>query len=306
MITTIFGATSSAPNLALIIAIVVGVILLLILVKSVKIVQEYERAVIFRLGRCIGAKGPGIFFIIPVVDKMRKVNLQMIAAPVPPQQVITKDNVTVLVDAVAYFQVVDAAASIVKVQDWYTASQLIAQTTLRSTIGRHELDQLLAERDRLDAELQVALDTQTESWGISVRRVEIRDVQLPEQMQRAMARQAEAERERRAKVIAAEGEFEASLKLSQAAAAMAATPGAMHLRTLQTMAEIATEKNSTIIFPIPTEIMSALNSVTARATPTGEVPIISPSFVPQATPPEATPPKATPPEATPPQAAASE
>ena len=264
MIATLFAADNSTINPIVVIGVVVAVVLLLILVRSIKIVQEYERAVIFRLGRCVGAKGPGVFFIIPMVDKMRKVNLQMIAAPVPPQQVITKDNVTVLVDAVAYFQVVDAAASIVKVQDWYTASQLIAQTTLRSTIGRHELDQLLAERDRLDAELQLALDAQTETWGISVRRVEIRDVQLPEQMQRAMARQAEAERERRAKVIAAEGEFEASLKLSQAAAAMAATPGAMHLRTLQTMAEIATEKNSTIIFPIPTEIMSALNTLTTR------------------------------------------
>ena len=288
MIATLFAADNSTINPIVVIGVVVAVVLLLILVRSIKIVQEYERAVIFRLGRCVGAKGPGVFFIIPVVDKMRKVNLQMIAAPVPPQQVITKDNVTVLVDAVAYFQVVDAAASIVKVQDWYTASQLIAQTTLRSTIGRHELDQLLAERDRLDAELQLALDAQTETWGISVRRVEIRDVQLPEQMQRAMARQAEAERERRAKVIAAEGEFEASLKLSQAAAAMAATPGAMHLRTLQTMAEIATEKNSTIIFPIPTEIMSALNTLTTRGmmAPAAPVAPIMPIVVPAADTPE--------------------
>ena len=288
MIATLFAADNSTINPIVVIGVVVAVVLLLILVRSIKIVQEYERAVIFRLGRCVGAKGPGVFFIIPMVDKMRKVNLQMIAAPVPPQQVITKDNVTVLVDAVAYFQVVDAAASIVKVQDWYTASQLIAQTTLRSTIGRHELDQLLAERDRLDAELQLALDAQTETWGISVRRVEIRDVQLPEQMQRAMARQAEAERERRAKVIAAEGEFEASLKLSQAAAAMAATPGAMHLRTLQTMAEIATEKNSTIIFPIPTEIMSALNTLTTRGmmAPAAPVAPIMPIVVPAADTPE--------------------
>ena len=288
MIATLFAADNSTTNPAVVIGVVVAVVLLLILVRSIKIVQEYERAVIFRLGRCVGAKGPGVFFIIPMVDKMRKVKLQMIAAPVPPQQVITKDNVTVLVDAVAYFQVVDAAASIVKVQDWYTASQLIAQTTLRSTIGRHELDQLLAERDRLDAELQLALDAQTETWGISVRRVEIRDVQLPEQMQRAMARQAEAERERRAKVIAAEGEFEASLKLSQAAAAMAATPGAMHLRTLQTMAEIATEKNSTIIFPIPTEIMSALNTLTTRGmmAPVAPVAPMMPMVVPAADAPE--------------------
>ena len=179
--------------------------------------QEYERGVIFRLGRCVGAKGPGLFFIIPGLDKMRKVNLQTQAVPVASQQVITKDNVTVAVDAVAYFRVKDPVASVIKIQNWFNAAQLVAQTSLRSIIGRHELDQLLGERDRINAELKTALDEQTEAWGVQVDLVEVRDVGLPEQMQRAMARQAEAERERRAKVIAADGEFEAAQKLGEAA-----------------------------------------------------------------------------------------
>jgi regulator of protease activity HflC (stomatin/prohibitin superfamily) len=217
--------------------------------------------VIFRLGRCIGAKGPGLFFVLPVLDKITKVNLQILAVPVQSQAVITKDNVTATVDAVAYFQVVDPVASVVKIRDWYTSSQLVAQTTLRSIVGRHALDQLLSERDRIDAELQVALDSQTEPWGVKVHRVEIRDVGLPEQMQRAMARQAEAERERRAKIIAAEGELQASQKLGEAADVIAQSPGALQLRQLrqlQTMVEIAAEQNSTIIFPIPIELLEAL------------------------------------------------
>jgi len=237
------------------------VLLVLLLAVSVKIVQEYERAVIFRLGRCIGAKGPGIFFIIPVLDKIIKTNLQIAAVPVASQAVITKDNVTATVDAVAYFQVVDPVASVVKIRDWYSSSQLVAQTTLRSTVGRHELDQLLSERDRIDAELQEALDVQTEPWGVKVHRVEIRDVGLPEQMQRAMARQAEAERERRAKIIAAEGELQASKKLGEAADVIAASPGALQLRQLQTMAEISSENSSTIIFPIPIEMLEAFQAV---------------------------------------------
>ena len=197
--------------------------------------QEYERGVIFRLGRSQGAKGPGVFFVVPIIDKIVRTNLQIIAVPVASQAVITKDNVTATVDAVAYFQVVDPAASVINVRDWYTASQLVAQTTLRSIVGRHELDQLLSERDRIDAELQIALDAQTEPWGVKVHRVEIRDVGVPAQMQRAMARQAEAERERRAKVIAAQGELEASERLGQAANVIAAAPGALQLRQLQTM-----------------------------------------------------------------------
>jgi regulator of protease activity HflC (stomatin/prohibitin superfamily) len=247
-----------------------GVVFFLLLVlviffaNSIKIVQEYERGVIFRLGRCVGAKGPGIFFVIPVIDKIRRVNLQIVAVPVASQAVITKDNVTSTVDAVAYFQVVDPVASVIKIRDWYSSSQLVAQTTLRSIVGRHELDQLLSERDRIDSELQTALDQQTEPWGVKVHRVEIRDVGLPAQMQRAMARQAEAERERRAKIIAAEGELQASEKLAEAAAVIAASPGSMQLRQLQTMAEISAENASTIIFPIPVELLEAFRAVADR------------------------------------------
>jgi regulator of protease activity HflC (stomatin/prohibitin superfamily) len=232
-------------------------VLVVFLANSVKIVQEYERGVIFRLGRCTGAKGPGVFFVVPIIDKIRRINLQIVAVPVASQAVITKDNVTSTVDAVAYFQVVDPVASVIKIRDWYSASQLVAQTTLRSIVGRHELDQLLSERDRIDSELQTALDAQTEPWGVKVHRVEIRDVGVPEQMQRAMARQAEAERERRAKIIAAEGEMQASEKLAEAAAVIAASPGSMQLRQLQTLAEISSEGSSTIIFPIPVEIMES-------------------------------------------------
>ena len=243
------------------VGIVLAGIVVALLATSIKIVQEYERGVIFRLGRCVGAKGPGVFFVIPVLDKITKVNLQIIAAPVASQAVITKDNVTVTVDAVAFFQVTDAATSVVRIRDWYTASQLVAQTSLRSIVGRHDLDQLLSERDRIDGELQIALDTQTEPWGIKVHRVEIRDVGLPDQMQRAMARQAEAERERRAKIIAAEGELQASQKLGQAADVIANSPGALQLRQLQTMVEISAEKNSTIIFPIPVELLEAFQTI---------------------------------------------
>jgi regulator of protease activity HflC (stomatin/prohibitin superfamily) len=248
-------------------AVVVVVLVIMFMAASIKIVQEYERGVIFRLGRCQGAKGPGIFFVVPIIDKIVRVNLQIAAVPVAKQQVITKDNVTATVDAVAYFQVIDAAASVVKIRDWYSSSQLVAQTTLRSTVGRHELDQLLSERDRIDGELQTALDLQTEPWGVKVHRVEIRDVGVPEQMQRAMARQAEAERERRAKIIAAEGELQAAVKLGEAAQIIAANPGALQLRSLQTMAEISSENSSTIIFPIPVELLEALKSVTALVQP---------------------------------------
>ena len=241
---------------ALVIIGIVVVLLILFLLSGFRIVQEYERAVIFYLGRAGDkAKGPGLFYVPPIISRIVKVNLQTQAVPVASQQVITKDNVTVGVDAVAYFRVRDPVASVIKVQNWYNASQLIAQTSLRSIIGRHELDQLLGERDRINQELRAALDEQTEAWGVEVQLVEIRDVGLPEQMQRAMARQAEAERERRAKIISADGEFQSAEKLAEAAAAMAAAPGAMQLRTLQTMSEISAEQNSTIIFPIPVELL---------------------------------------------------
>jgi len=252
--------------------VVLAGIVVLFLATSIKIVQEYERGVIFRLGRCVGAKGPGVFFVVPVIDKITKINLQIIAAPVASQQVITKDNVTVTVDAVIYFQVVDPAASVVKIRDWYTASQLVAQTTLRAIVGRHELDQLLSDRERIDGELQISLDAQTEPWGIKVHRVEIRDVGLPESMQRAMAKQAEAERERRAKIIAAEGELQASVKLGEAAVVMATSPGALQLRQLQTMVEISAEKNSTIIFPIPIELLEAFQAVSRLTGQGGQQP----------------------------------
>jgi regulator of protease activity HflC (stomatin/prohibitin superfamily) len=239
-----------------------GVIIFLFLLAiflfllGVRVVQEYERGVIFVFGRCRGAKGPGVFLVPPFVSRITKVNLQTQATPVASQQVITKDNVTVGVDAVAYFRVRDPVASVIKIQNWYNAAQLVAQTSLRSIIGRHELDQLLGERAQINAELKTALDEQTESWGVQVELVEVRDVTLPEQMQRAMARQAEAERERRAKVIAADGELQASEKLTEAARAMSQSPGAMQLRTLQTMSEISAERNSTIIFPIPVELLN--------------------------------------------------
>jgi len=239
------------------------VIAVILLASSIKIVNEYERGVIFRLGRSMGAKGPGVFFIIPVIDRIVRTNLQIIAVPVASQAVITKDNVTATVDAVAYFQVIDPAASVIKVRDWYNASQLVAQTTLRSIVGRHELDQLLAERERIDAELQLSLDAQTEPWGVKVHRVEIRDVGVPAQMQRAMARQAEAEREKRAKIIGADGELQASAKLAEAATIIASSPGALQLRQLQTMVEISAENNSTIIFPIPVELLEALRTRSA-------------------------------------------
>jgi regulator of protease activity HflC (stomatin/prohibitin superfamily) len=240
---------------------VLAFVVVVFLASSIKIVQEYERGVIFRLGRSVGAKGPGLFFVVPIIDRIVRVNLQIVAVPVASQAVITKDNVTSTVDAVAYFQVVDAEASVIKIRDWYTSSQLVAQTTLRSIVGRHELDQLLTERDRIDGELQLALDAQTEPWGIKVHRVEIRDVQVPEQMQRAMAKQAEAERERRAKIIAAEGELQASQKLGEAAAIISASPGALQLRQLQTMVEISAENSSTVIFPIPIQLLDALETL---------------------------------------------
>ena len=252
------------------------VVILLVLIRSIRIVQEYERGVIFRLGRCVGAKGPGLFFIVPFIDKIIKVNLQENAVPVQPQQVITKDNVTLSLDAVIFLRVTDAESSVIKVQSWYQASSLLAQTTLRSVVGNHLLDELLTDRQQIDNEMKLALDSQTEEWGVEVRRVELRDVDLPEQIQRAMGRQAEAERDRRAKVIAAEGELQASEKLALAATAMSAAPGTFQLRTLQTMSEIATEHNSTIIFPIPTEVMEAFRVFAHQGSELPQVPLIVP------------------------------
>ena len=238
------------PPAAVFVLIVVAVLLLFLLVNGIKIVQEYERGVIFRLGRCVGAKGPGIFFIIPIVEKYVRVSLQTNAVQIPVQQVITSDSVSLKVDAFAYMSVVDPVKAVNQVTNWYAAAQSVAQTSLQTVIGHHQLDELLTSRDRIAEQLRTTLDEQTEAWGVRVERVELRDIDLPEQIQRAMGRQAEAERERRAKIVAAEGELQASEKLAEAAAAITRVPGAMQLRTLQTLSEISTENNSTILFPI--------------------------------------------------------
>jgi regulator of protease activity HflC (stomatin/prohibitin superfamily) len=235
-----------------------------LLASAVRVVQEYERGVIFRLGRLIGAKGPGLFFLIPIVDRMVKVDLRVITLDIPSQEAISNDNVTVKVNAVAYFRVVDPARAVVQVEDFRRATWQIAQTSLRSVIGEAELDELLAQRERINNKLAEIIDLQTEPWGVKVSIVEIKDVELPQTMQRAIARQAEAEREKRAKIIHAEGEFQAAQQLREAAGTMAAEPTAMQLRYLQTLTEIATEKNSTIIFPVPIDIFAAFSDM-ARA-----------------------------------------
>ena len=224
------------------------------IVSGLRILNEYERGVVFRLGRLIGAKGPGIIYIIPMIDKMVRTSLRVITMDVPPQDVITKDNVSIKVNAVIYFRVFDANRSVVEVEDFYYATSQLAQTTLRSVLGEAELDELLAEREKINVHLQEILDQRTDSWGVKVSSVEVKHVDLPKEMQRAMAKQAEAERERRAKVIAAEGEFQASQKLSEAAAIISQHPQALQLRYLQTLSEIASENSSTIAFPLPMDL----------------------------------------------------
>lgn len=240
------------------VAIIFGIIIVLILLLSaVKILREYERGVIFRFGRLSGTKGPGIFLIIPFVDKMIKVDLRTVTMDVPPQDIITRDNVPVKVNAVVYFRVMDPAKSVIKIERYMVATSQIAQTTLRSILGQAELDDLLARREKINQELQKVIDEQTDPWGIKVSIVEIKDVELPQSIQRAFARQAEAERERRAKIINAEGEFQASEKLSEAAKILSKHPVSVQLRFLQTLKEIATEQNSTIIFPVPIDLIEA-------------------------------------------------
>ena len=234
----------------------------LIAASAIRIVNEYERGVIFRLGRVMGAKGPGLFFIIPIIDKMVKVNLQTVTMDIPPQDVITKDNVTVRVNAVTYFNVTEPVRAIVNVQNYLFATSQVAQTTLRSILGQVELDELLINRDEINDRLQTIIDDLTNPWGVKVTLVEVKDVELPEAMRRAMARQAEAERDRRAKVIHAEGEFEAAQRLSEAATVMAQAPGSMQLRVLSTMLEVSAEKNSTLIFPLPMELLRLIDTAT--------------------------------------------
>jgi len=226
-----------------------------IIANAIRVLMEYERGVVFRLGRYSGVKGPGLRFIIPVIDKLVKVSLRVVAMDVPPQDVITKDNVSVKVNAVLYFRVLAPEKALIQVENYLYATSQLAQTTLRSVLGQSELDELLAHRDKINQELQQILDRQTDAWGIKVTTVEVKHIDLPAEMQRAMARQAEAERERRSKVIHAEGEFQASQKLSEAAAVISSESGALQLRFLQTLTEVATEKNSTIIFPVPIDLI---------------------------------------------------
>ena len=235
--------------------IILGVLLLS---SAVKVLREYERAVVFRLGRAIGTKGPGLIFLIPIVDKMVRIPLRTVAMDVPPQDVITRDNVTVKVNAVIYFRVLDANRAVLEVENYLYATSQIAQTTLRSILGESDLDQLLSKRDEINLKLQQVIDRHTEPWGIKVSTVEVKNVDLPQEMQRAIARQAEAERERRAKVINAEGELQASQKLFEAARVIAQEPIALQLRYLQTLAEIATENNSTTIFPVPIDLFEPI------------------------------------------------
>ena len=237
--------------------IAIGIIVLAVLIlipMAVKIVPEYERGVLFRLGRLVGSRGPGLFLIIPFIDRMMKVDLRVVTMDVPSQEVITRDNVTVRVNAVVYFRVVDPEASVVKVLDHIRATSQISQTTLRNVLGQSELDELLAEREKLNQSLQRIIDEHTDPWGVKVSTVEIKEVELPETMRRMMAAQAEAERERRAKIIHAEGEFQASERLAEAGAIIAREPTTLQLRYLQTLTEIASERNSTLIFPLPVDL----------------------------------------------------
>jgi regulator of protease activity HflC (stomatin/prohibitin superfamily) len=232
------------------------IIALFILANAIRILREYERGIIFRLGRLMGTKGPGLILLIPMVDRMVKVSLRVVTMDVPPQDVITRDNVTVKVNAVIYFRVIDASKAIVEVEDFLYATSMISQTTLRSVLGQVELDDLLSNREKINQQLQKIIDDQTEPWGIKVSVVEVKNVDLPQEMQMAIARQAEAERERRAKIIHAEGEYQAAEKLALAAGIIGKTPTGIQLRFLQTLTEVAVEKNSTIIFPVPIDLFT--------------------------------------------------
>jgi regulator of protease activity HflC (stomatin/prohibitin superfamily) len=235
--------------------VVILVFAVYLVLSSVRIVQEYERGVVFRLGRLVGLRGPGLILLIPRIERMVKVDLRVITLDVPAQEVITRDNVTVRVNAVLYFKVIEPQSAIVQVFDYYRATLLIAQTTLRSVLGQSELDALLSNRDQINHDLQRIIDLSTEAWGVKVTSVEVRDIELPGEMQRAMARQAEAEREKRAKVIHAQGEYDAATQLAAAAQVIGDHPAGLQLRYLQTMTEIATEKSHTVVFPLPTDLI---------------------------------------------------
>lgn len=253
-----------AFSLLVVVAVVFAVI---IVSNAIRILPEYERGVIFRLGRLIGLKGPGIIFLIPIVDRIVKVSLRTVVMDIPPQDIITRDNVSIKVNAVVYFRVIDPRRAIVEVENFLFATSQLSQTTLRSILGQSALDELLSERDKINSELQKIMDLHTEPWGIKISNVEVKQIDLPAEMQRAMARQAEAERERRAKVIHAEGEFQASQRLAEAAAVIEVHPIALQLRYLQTLTEIASEKNSTTIFPVPIDLIAPFLEAYAKRTP---------------------------------------
>ena len=236
---------------------------LVLLLSGIKILREFERGVIFRLGRLVAARGPGLIYVIPGLEKMQRIDLRTVTMDVPPQDVITRDNVSVKVSAVVYFRVIDPSKAVVEVENYLFATSQLAQTTMRSVCGQAELDELLAERDKINTNIQDILDTQTDPWGIKVVTVEVKHIDLPQEMQRAMARQAEAERERRAKVINAEGEFQAAQKLSDASAVIGQHPMALQLRFLQTLTEVASENNSTLIFPLPIDLIQPFMDVMA-------------------------------------------
>lgn len=255
------------PNLSFLPVAIAIFFVIVLLMNMLKILREYERGVIFRLGRLIGAKGPGLIILIPIIDKMMRIDLRVITYDIPPQDVITRDNVSIKVNAVLYFQVVDPNKAVVSVANFFEATSQIAQTTLRSVLGQVELDDLLANREKINVELQKIIDAQTEPWGVKVSVVEVKNVDLAAEMTRAMARQAEAERERRSKVIHAEGEFQAAQKLADAANVISSSPSAMQLRFLQTLVEVSAEKNSTLIFPVPIDLLGAFKNYLEANTP---------------------------------------
>ena len=251
--------------------IIAAIIILLFFVSAIRVLNEYERGVIFRLGRFLSTKGPGLIIVFPVIDRMVRVGLRLVTMDVPPQDIVTKDNVSVKVNAVVYFRVLNPERAIIEVEDFLYATGQLSQTTLRSVLGQMDLDDLLSEREKINSQLQELLDQATDPWGIKVTNVELKHVDLPHEMQRAIARQAEAERERRAKVIHAEGEYQASERLAQAATTISTAPGALQLRFLQTLSEVATENNSTIIFPLPLDLLRPFIEAGSGDAPKGEI-----------------------------------
>src|SRR2546426_6919006 len=275
------------PTITFIVIGIIVVVLLMVLFSAIRVVQQYERGVIFVLGRLTGAKGPGIFLVPPFITRMIRVDLRIVTLTVPPQEVITRDNVTVKVTAVVYFYVVNPEHAVVNVMNYLQATTQIGQTTLRNVLGQSELDELLSQRNKINRELQAIIDEHTERWGVKVTAVEVKDIELPSTMQRAMAKQAEAEREKRAKIIHAEGELQASAQLAQAANVIGSQPSALQLRYLQTLTEIAVEKNSTIIFPLPIDLIGPMldsmrRSASAVEKHNGDVPHSTPTYVPPA------------------------